>query len=125
MRILVDPVELALGTVVREVGARSDGRRIHTFGESVWWAVTTTTAVNYGDAYPSTTVGKVLALMVMLVGATVFTMITAELAAMFVAADAAKHQGDSPEDLHRKLDEILERLRARPTPSPAGRSEPM
>ena len=96
-----------------EAESGSGSTRIRDFGDSFWWAVTTAATMNYGDVYPSTTIGKALAFMLMLVGVTVITMVTAELAAHFVASDSRKAPEDlTLVDLDRKLDQLLERIAA-------------
>ena len=104
---------LIASLVVWEAERGVRGSRIDNFGDAVWWATTTATTVNYGDAYPSTTVGKVFALVMMFVGVTIFTMVTASLSAMFVSSEARQHEEPvTREELNRKLDEILARLDA-------------
>ena len=36
--------------------------------DSIWWAIVTLTTVGYGDVYPTTTVGRIIASIVMLTG---------------------------------------------------------
>ncbi len=50
---------------------------------SVWWAVVTLTTIGYGDAYPVTPLGKVLAAMVAIAGIALIAMPTGILAASF------------------------------------------
>ena len=42
--------------------------KILTFGDALWWAVTTITTVGYGDLYPVTAVGRAVAVALMLNG---------------------------------------------------------
>lgn len=57
---------------------------IKSFGDGLWWAVTTVTTVGYGDRFPTTSVGRVLAVGLMLVGISLMGVITASVAAWFV-----------------------------------------
>jgi voltage-gated potassium channel len=60
---------------------------------SIWWAVVTLTTIGYGDAYPVTALGKVLAAMVAIAGIALIAMPTGILAASFsdaLARDRAK-----------------------------------
>ncbi|MCF6524557.1 potassium channel family protein [Streptomyces sp. JJ36] len=64
-----------------------------SFPRALWWAVETATTVGYGDIYPVTPGGRLLATLVMLVGITTFSLVTAALATWFV--------GRAARDLHR------------------------
>lgn len=84
-----------IGTAVAAVGlgalAVLDAERSHpdanilTFGDAVWWAATTVTTVGYGDRFPVTTEGRLVAVVLMLVGIALVGSVTAAVAAWFVA----------------------------------------
>ena len=61
-----------------------EGSNIKNFGDGLWWAVTTVTTVGYGDRFPTTSSGRVLAVCLMLVGISLMGVITASVAAWFV-----------------------------------------
>lgn len=64
-----------------------------TFGsipQALWWAVTTLTTTGYGDAVPSTPLGRVVAGLVMICGLGVFGLLTGILATGFVE-DSRRH----------------------------------
>jgi voltage-gated potassium channel len=61
-----------------------EGSNIKSFGDGLWWAVTTVTTVGYGDRFPTTSTGRVLAVCLMLVGISLMGVITASVAAWFV-----------------------------------------
>jgi voltage-gated potassium channel len=65
--------------------ARStEGSNIKNFGDGLWWAVTTVTTVGYGDRYPTTTEGRFLAVLLMVMGISLVGVITASVASWFV-----------------------------------------
>ena len=61
-----------------------EGSNIKSFSDGIWWAVTTVTTVGYGDRFPTTSLGRVLAVGLMLVGISLMGVITASVAAWFV-----------------------------------------
>lgn len=61
-----------------------EGSNIQSFSDGLWWAVTTVTTVGYGDAFPITTEGRLLAIVLMLTGISLMGVITASVAAWFV-----------------------------------------
>ena len=60
------------------------GSNIKSFGDGLWWALTTVTTIGYGDRFPTTSEGRVLAFALMLVGISLMGVITASVAAWFV-----------------------------------------
>ncbi|WP_405608112.1 ion channel [Streptomyces sp. NBC_01511] len=61
---------------------------ITSFPLALWWSIETATTVGYGDLYPVTAPGRVIASIVMLVGISVFSIVTASLATWFVGSAA-------------------------------------
>ncbi|MGX2997418.1 potassium channel family protein [Streptomyces sp. JNUCC 64] len=72
---------LAVLSVEREA---PDGN-IKTLGDAVWWSFTTMTTVGYGDHAPTTGVGRLLAVGLMLSGIALLGVVTANIAAWFIA----------------------------------------
>ena len=60
------------------------GATITSFADGLWWAVTTMTTVGYGDTYPTTTTGRVVAVALMLGGIALLGVVTATLASWLV-----------------------------------------
>ncbi len=59
-------------------------------GDGIWWAWATVTTVGYGDVVPVTGGGRLLAGLVMLIGMGLFSLITANFSAFFVAREERK-----------------------------------
>ena len=85
---------------------------IHTVGESIWWAIVTTTTVGYGNEYPVTIPGQIVATGIMIIGIGLIGTVSASVASWFVArrndALAAEHaagDGDGSR-LHERLEEL-------------------
>jgi voltage-gated potassium channel len=57
---------------------------IQTFGDAVWWAVSTVATVGYGDVFPVTTEGRFVAAGLMLFGIGVLGVVTGAFASWLV-----------------------------------------
>jgi voltage-gated potassium channel len=57
---------------------------IRTYGDALWWALSTMTTVGYGDRYPTTVEGRLVAAGLMLCGVALLGVVTAALASWFV-----------------------------------------
>lgn len=66
---------------VLEAEQNVDGASITNFGDAVWWSLATVTTVGYGDMYPITDEGRLVATFLMIVGISLFGALTALLAA--------------------------------------------
>lgn len=72
----------ALGVLDMEQNA--DGANITSFGDAVWWSFVTMSSVGYGDYYPVTAMGRLMAVGLMFVGIALIGSVTASIASWFV-----------------------------------------
>jgi voltage-gated potassium channel len=96
-----------------------DRRDFPDLGGALWYTLQTVTTVGYGDAVPTTEVGRLVGASVMIVGVALIAILTASITSVFVEAaqrrqragrDAQEH--DSVDTLHQRLDEVIARLTA-------------
>jgi voltage-gated potassium channel len=64
------------------------GANITSFGDSLWWAVSTVTSVGYGDRYPVTAEGRGVAALLMIVGIGTASLLAAGLTTVFVGRES-------------------------------------
>jgi voltage-gated potassium channel len=57
---------------------------VHNLFDAFWWAFITITTVGYGDIYPSTTEGRIVAMILSLGGMGLFSLVTAELSTILL-----------------------------------------
>lgn len=92
------------------------GANIRTFGGAVWWAVETITTVGYGDRYPVTGMGRLVAVGMMIAGVALLGLVTASIASWLldkVRQSVAAEQTATRRDVERimgRLDDIERRL---------------
>jgi len=79
---------------------------IDTFGDALWWAVSTVTTVGYGDVLPESSAGRVVAAALMLTGLGLIPVITSVVVSILVSQRTREAQ----EDERRQLDQLFERL---------------
>ena len=72
-------------TIAEDVG---DGRRINSFFDALWWSAATITTVGYGDIYPVTTAGRIIAVFTMVVGISTLAVVTARIAKFLISTEA-------------------------------------
>lgn len=64
-----------------------DSEEFPTLWDGVWWAVVTASTVGYGDFYPRTTEGRLVAIGLMASGIAFLALLTAAVTARFVRTD--------------------------------------
>lgn len=87
---------------VLDAEQNAPGSNIRTFGDALWWSATTVTTVGYGDHFPITTTGRIIAVALTLVGLAMVGVFTAAIAAWFISQvrlnEAAKAELDEQDD---------------------------
>jgi voltage-gated potassium channel len=91
---------------------RESGGAIQDYGTAIWWAVTTITTVGYGDAVPVTWAGRGLAIFLMIVGISLFSWLTANIAAFLVEYGGTDEKSVTLEDVMQKLEALEEEVRS-------------
>jgi voltage-gated potassium channel len=89
------------------------GHNIHDYQDALWWAIVTVTTVGYGDKFPYSEGGRIVATFLMLVGIGLIGTLTATVASVFVKehTDANKAQlQKSHADLSSQVTVISDRL---------------
>ncbi|MFI0979163.1 potassium channel family protein [Streptomyces sp. NPDC021093] len=94
---------------VLEVERDAPGGNIKSLGDAVWWSFTTMTTVGYGDHSPTTGLGRFLAVGLMLSGIALLGVVTANIAAWFIA----RFERDDVEERRRTalLDALMVEVR--------------
>ena len=89
------PLMLTVSSVLMyEVESKAKGSTIKSFGDSLWWAITTMSTVGYGDKYPVTNLGKIIATLTIIVGVSLIGMLTAEIAVIFIGTREEEETSD-------------------------------
>ncbi len=85
---------------------------IPTLQDGLWLAFTTAATVGYGDTVPQTPAGRAFAVVVVLLGLAVLSMVTASLAALFVERDVEADERQIERDLMREIRLLRDEVRA-------------
>lgn len=104
---------VVLGLVIVPVEAGQTGARILDYEDGLWFAITTVTGVGYGDMYPVTTLGRMMAVILEVGGVLLFGSLVA-----FVSVEILRYQEDfnmrrlleRQDALNIKLDELKKHL---------------
>lgn len=65
---------------------------IHSVGDGIWWAWVTISTVGYGDIAPTTPAGRIFGGLLIVIGIGLFSIITANFAALLVKRDARNNK---------------------------------
>ena len=88
-----------------------DHETFPSIGSGLWWAAQTVTTVGYGDNVPVSLGGRLVAVLVMLLGIGFLTVVTAAITSTFVAH--ARRVDQTPSDVETAIAEQLRQLDAR------------
>ncbi len=99
---------------------------VHSFAEGLWLAFVTGSTVGYGDVVPTTTASRIFAVIMVLVGFALLSMVTATISAFFIGEDEKRLRRELHQDIRRlnaevrALREELGRMRKEKAPADSG-----
>ena len=102
-------VTVVAGFLMYDVEKNAPHANITNLSDAFWWAVTTMTTVGYGDRYPVTGTGRLIAIVLMGVGIALLGVITASIAAWFVRR--MQEVQDTDEATQTTLEDVLTEVR--------------
>ncbi|MDQ3246509.1 MAG: ion transporter [Pseudomonadota bacterium] len=84
---------LIAGSLLYFAEAEAQPDKFGSIPRSLWWAIVTLTTVGYGDAYPVTVLGRILAGMIAVMGVCLIALPTGIFAASFTDAMERRRNG--------------------------------
>ncbi|GAA1026302.1 potassium channel family protein [Virgisporangium ochraceum] len=93
---------------VLDAERRSPDANIRSYFDAVWWTMTTLSTVGYGDRYPTTAEGRVMAMVLMVCGVGLLGFITGSLASWFIDrfSDLEQKETETRDDVADLLTEV-------------------
>jgi len=91
-----------------------------TFSDGLWLAFTTAATVGYGDIVPSTHASRIFAVIVVLMGLAVLSLVTASVAAMLVEVEERAVDSELLREIHSlrlEVRHLRDEMQARQTPA--------
>jgi voltage-gated potassium channel len=104
--LIVTGLAIGAGVMVWAVERDEPTKNVTTIGDGLWWAITTLTTVGYGDRFPTSPMGRGIAVVLMVIGVGVFGLLAASMASYFLERQREEDAEESIDDLA----EIRERL---------------
>jgi voltage-gated potassium channel len=111
--LVTTTVSLALASAI--LARLTAGGDFNSWGDALWWAITTLTTVGYGDVVPSSAWGRCIGAFVMVLGVTFISFLTATVTSLFVSseeADREAYRRDREAEMRETLQRIEDRLTA-------------
>jgi len=99
-----------------EVERSAPNATIKTGGDALWWALTTVTTVGYGDMYPVTTEGRIIAAVLMLIGIALFGSMSAIVTSKLILPKETRDHEELRHEIRSLHAEIKELRRHLPDP---------
>ncbi len=79
---------------------------IHSYAEGLWLAFVTAATVGYGDVVPTTPASRVLAVIIVVIGLALLSVVTASVAAFFIGEDEKLLRREMHNDIRHLRDEV-------------------
>jgi voltage-gated potassium channel Kch len=108
--LIVIVVVTAGSILIVLVEAPVDGSNIKTGSDAVWWSVVTVSTVGYGDRFPVTNTGRLLGTFMIVMGVSLFSVLTSYIATQFMARRRVSGPSET-ELLRQEMMQQFEQLR--------------
>lgn len=102
---------------ILSVEAPLESANIKTAGDAIWWAFSTMSTAGYGDTYPTSAEGRIIATILMTAGVGLFSTATAFIASRFLETDQKEDESRDQmilaeiKALREKIDELERKLK--------------
>ncbi|MHA7263421.1 potassium channel family protein [Arthrobacter sp. TMN-37] len=110
--VLASAVILSYASALAVLDVEQDAPEgnILTIGDALWWSLTTVTSVGYGDHFPVTVPGRLVASGLMVLGIAVLGVVTATVASWLVESVSTGSADDSADAVQRELAAVRAQL---------------
>ena len=92
--------------MVLQFESKSSAANIKTGGQALWWDLVTLTTVGYGDFFPVTTGGRIVAVVVMLAGVGIIASLASILARVMIPTDGSDSDSRELAEMRKQLDRV-------------------
>lgn len=113
---LATVVLIIVSSVAILICETSPDSNITTAGDALWWAFSTVTSVGYGDFYPVTLEGRLVAAVLMTAGVALFSTLTAYIVSLFIVFrnDNNRDNREILAELQKLRQDVNEALKKKP-----------
>jgi len=77
--------------------------KVTNLGDAFWWTIVTVTTVGYGDIYPVTVEGKIIASILMIIGIGILGVLISTLGASFIESRLKPKMKIEAEESKKKI----------------------
>ncbi|MFP5451651.1 MAG: potassium channel family protein [Thermoleophilia bacterium] len=88
----------------------TDPESIDSLAQGMWWAVQTVTTVGYGDTLPESFAGRMVAVLVMMIGVAFLTVTTAAIGSLFSESTRRRIHRNREDPMHIEVERLHERM---------------
>ena len=81
-----------IGAIIISLVETAD-KDFNNIGNSLWWTIVTMTTVGYGDMAPESTVGRILAILIMFCGISLIAIVTGTISSIFTTKRIMEGKG--------------------------------